>query len=255
VRTRVGGLAVEIDGEAGKPCVLLVNSLASDHAMWAPQIAALSAHRRIVRYDARGHGESFAPPAPYDFAGLTGDIVSILDGLGVESADVMGLSLGGTTGIALALSHPERVRKLICCCARGVYPAPAMAAWDQRIAQVRAGGMDAVIGETLARWFTPAAPPALVDEARRMMRATSVEGYVGCVEALKTADFVKALPSLKVPALFIAGERDGAAPPEAMGEMAAAAGRPLRVVEGAAHIANMERAEAFNALALDFLQA
>ena len=257
VATAEGAISVRIDGEPGKPWLLMSNSLAADMSMWTQQLPAFGARRRVVRYDTRGHGASSAPPGPYDFAGLVADVVAILDHLDIAQTDVIGLSLGGATALGLGLARPERVRKLVCCCARAIYPAPALQAWDQRIAQVAAGGVESVIEETLPRWFTPetlAARPELAAQARRMMATTSRAGYIGCVEALKSLAYFDKLPSLHVETLFVAGERDGGVPPQAMQETAATVpGAKFGIVPGAAHIANMENASAFDALVLAFL--
>ena len=101
VRTGEATLSVRIDGEKGAPWLLMSNSLAADLSMWDPQVGAFGAHRRLVRYDARGHGASSASPPPYDLGRLVGDAVAILDRLDIEAADLVGLSLGGTTALAL----------------------------------------------------------------------------------------------------------------------------------------------------------
>jgi 3-oxoadipate enol-lactonase len=252
-------LAVRIDGEAGKPWLLLSNSLAADMTMWDPQVAKLSAHRRLVRYDTRGHGRSSAPAGPYSFDQLVDDMIAILDHLGIETADVLGLSLGGMTALGLGLTHPERVRKLVCCDARSEFPPAAIAGWDQRMSAVAAGGVSSIADETLTRWFVPATfrdRPEVIEQARRMILSTSSAGYLGCVAALKTLNYRERLPRLEKHTLFVVGEDDLAAPPSVMREMAAATPRAEFVtISGAAHIANMEGGATFDAAICSFLLA
>jgi 3-oxoadipate enol-lactonase len=252
-------LAVCIDGEAGKPWLILSNSLAADMTMWAPQVAKLSAHRRLVRYDTRGHGRSSAPAGPYSFDRLVDDMVAILDHLGIETADVLGLSLGGMTALGLGLTHPGRVRKLVCCDARGEFPPAAIAGWDQRISAVAAGGLSSIADETLTRWFVPATfrdRPEVIEQAHRMILSTSSNGYLGCVAALKTLNYREQLPRLEKHTLFVVGEDDLAAPPSVMREMAAATPRAEFVtISGAAHIANVEGGATFDAAVCRFLLA
>jgi pimeloyl-ACP methyl ester carboxylesterase len=89
-----------------------------------------------------------------------------------------------------------------------------------------------------------------------MMLATSVEGYIGCVAALKTLDYRRQLPRLTIPTLFLAGAEDGGAPPAVMREMAEATPHAEFVcLAEAAHIANVEVATAFNATVRNFLLA
>ena len=250
-------LAVRVDGDPGLPWLMLSNSLAADMTMWDDQLPALLRLRRVVRYDTRGHGASSAPPGPYDLDRLAADAVAILDRLAIPAVDYLGLSLGGMTGVGLGLRHPARLRRLICCDARGDYSAVALALWDERVKAVSAGGMAAVADDTLARWFTEPTRrehPERVDRARRMILATSVAGYCGCVAALKALDYGRRLADLTVPTLYVAGEEDVAAPPAAMQAMAAATpGARFAVVPGAAHLANMEHATSFNATVCGYL--
>ncbi|HEY0352699.1 MAG TPA: alpha/beta fold hydrolase, partial [Enterovirga sp.] len=94
-----GRLFTRVDGDAVRPWIVLSNSLAADHTMWDPQMALLTQRYRALRYDTRGHGRSDAPPAPYSFGGLVGDVLAVMDHHGVERAAYMGLSLGGMTGL------------------------------------------------------------------------------------------------------------------------------------------------------------
>ncbi len=259
VRSGNAELAVRIDGDEGLPWLLLSNSLATDLSIWDAQIAEFARIRRVVRYDTRGHGGSSAPEGPYSFSDLVGDMVSVLDALDIETADVLGLSIGGMTALGLGLAHPNRVRTVICACARAEFPPPAIAMWDSRIAVARSGGLEKLADETLGRWFTGPfrqQRPEFVAGIRRMITSTSVEGYCGCVEALKTLDYFRHLPRLTRPTHYIAGAADAAAPPEAMQAMAQATpNASLTVIPHAAHIANVENAAAFNAAATAFLQA
>ena len=125
-RVNAGGttLAVRIDGDEGSPWLILSNSLGATHAMWDPQIEALSAKYRVLRYDTRGHGESDTPEGPYGFADLEGDVIGLMDHYGIDKAAFMGLSMGGMTGLGLAINHPDRVSKVICADGRADAPEP-----------------------------------------------------------------------------------------------------------------------------------
>ncbi|HEV7873673.1 MAG TPA: alpha/beta fold hydrolase, partial [Enterovirga sp.] len=119
-----GRLFTRVDGEDVRPWLVLSNSLAADHTMWDPQIPLLTKRYRVLRYDTRGHGRSDAPPAPYSFDDLVGDVRAVMDHYRVERAAYMGLSLGGMTGLGLALAHPDRLSALVCCDARADNPEP-----------------------------------------------------------------------------------------------------------------------------------
>ena len=86
-----------LEGPPDAPVVLLLGSLGSTLEMWDPQVPALARHFRVVRLDTRGHGRSPVPPGPYSIDDLVDDAFALLDRLGVTTASVVGLSLGGMT--------------------------------------------------------------------------------------------------------------------------------------------------------------
>ncbi|WP_431301081.1 3-oxoadipate enol-lactonase [Tabrizicola sp. BL-A-41-H6] len=259
VQTSATTLATRVDGAEGLPWLIMSNSLGADMSMWEAQLPALTAKRRVLRYDTRGHGASAdsAPPGPYDFKDLTGDVIALMDHYGIDSADIVGLSMGGMTALGLAIDHGARVHRAVCANARAAFPPPGIAMWDQRSAAVAAGGMAAVADDTVDRWFTPATRnlrPELARHAMRMILATSPEGYMGCTAALKGLAYLSRLSEIAVPMLYIAGAEDTGAPPAAMAEMQAATpGAALVVLPDVAHISNIEAPEAFNAVVTGFL--
>jgi 3-oxoadipate enol-lactonase len=249
-------LSVQVDGEAGRPWMLLSNSLAADLTMWDDQVALLTRTHRVVRYDTRGHGQSEGPAGAYDFPMLVADMVAVLDAVGADKADVIGLSLGGMTALGLALGHPGRVGRMLVCDARADAPAAFVQGWDDRIAVVRERGTAALVDGTLARWFTANAPQSARDRAAAMIRDTSDDGYVGCAEALKTLDYLRHLPGMTVPVTYLVGAEDMGAPPAAMQAMAEATpGARLITLPGLAHIPNMEDPAAFDAAVATWLAA
>ncbi len=258
VRIGAADLATRVDGEAGRPWLVLSNSLATNYAMWDAQMALLTRTHRVLRYDTRGHGRSSTLPGPYGFADLCGDVLGLMDHFAIDQADVMGLSLGGMTMLGMAIDHPARVKRLICCAARADAPPPFVAAWDTRIAAIReAGGMRGVAASTLERWFTPsfrATSPQAVAAVEAMILATPAEGYIACTAALKRLDFKRALDRIAAPTLYVCGAQDPGVPTEAMREMAAlTAGAAYAEVAPGAHICNIENTDGFNAAVGDWL--
>ena len=239
-------LSIQVEGDAGKPWLLLSNSLAADLSMWDDQVAALTRTHRIVRYDTRGHGQSSVPEGPYSFDMLVGDMVAVLDHVGAETADILGLSLGGMTALGLGLAHPDRVRRMIVCDARADAPPPFVQGWDDRIAAIHEGGLAAIAEGTLGRWFSADCPPEVLERARAMILATPPEGWIACAAALKQLDYLKDLGRMQPPVLYVVGEEDHAAPKEAMAAMHEATPRSgFKVLPGLAHVPNMEHPERF----------
>ncbi|HEY0779244.1 MAG TPA: 3-oxoadipate enol-lactonase [Gemmatirosa sp.] len=251
-------LAYRLDGPEGAPVLLLVNSLGTALEMWTPQMAAFTAHVRVLRYDARGHGASDAPPGAYSLDRLGRDAVELLDAVGVERVHVCGLSLGGMVAQWLGVRAPERVDRLVLACTAAYLGPPA--GWEQRIAMVRQEGMEALVAPVLGRWFTPAfraRAPEAVAPVHDMLLATPPDGYAGCCAALRDADLRPTTSLIACPVRLIAGVHDPVTPPERSDEIASAlhgraAGAEVVRLD-AAHLANVEQPDAFARAVVAFL--
>jgi 3-oxoadipate enol-lactonase/4-carboxymuconolactone decarboxylase len=233
------------DGPAGAPALVLLNSIGTSSDMWTPCLGPLVEQFRVVRIDTRGHGES--PPSPAGtsctLADLGGDVLGVLDELGIERAHVAGLSLGGITALWLAIHRPQRVSRVAVLCAAAHLP-PAEA-WHERAATVRADGMAAVADIPCRVWITAGLAtrdPELLVRLQRMQADVDPESYAQCCEALAGTDLRADLGRVAAPALLIAGAEDPAAPADTLRAMAdAIPGSRLQVLEFAAHIATVEQ--------------
>jgi 3-oxoadipate enol-lactonase len=242
------------------PWLTLAHSLAADHTMWDAQVEALAGRFRILRYDLRGHGQSSAPPAPWIFADLVNDVLALWDHLGIARSHFVGLSIGSMIGQYLALAAPQQIERLVLCSTtsgKGANPEAVAKLWEQRIAQVEAGGMAAVVEATLGRWFTEPYALDFPDEVARIGRtiaATPVAGYAACGRLIASLDTTARLPDIQLPTMVLVGDEDAGTTP-AMAEAIAAAipGSRLEVLPQASHLLNIEQAELFNALLDAFL--
>lgn len=236
------------DGPASAPAVILSNSLATDHLMWEPIMPALSARHRVLRYDTRGHGASTSVDDRASLEDLSDDLVAVLDAAGAARARIVGISLGGMTGMMTALRHRARVDSLLACHCRARVDAAQIAAWKQRVETASASGIDALVEPTLERWFAAPVREAsadLMDRVRAMIRRTSLSGYSACVSAICGLDLQGRLPDINLPTAFVAGAQDGAAPPAEMRAMAdAVEGSTLSVLDPCGHLSSLERPEA-----------
>lgn len=252
-------LNYRIDGPEGAPWLTFSNSLATDLSLWDAQVAALADRFRILRYDTRGHGASEAAEPPYDFPLLESDVIGLWDSLGIEKSHYVGLSLGGSTGFGLAINYPDRTASLVGCDCRVTSPPEFRAAWEGRIKMVSEGGTEAVVEDTMTRWFTAPTLDANgpeMERIRRMIRETSVNGFIGCARALQGIEYLEAARAITCPTLIIVGEKDPAATPELAGAMhERVQGSRLEVLPNAAHISNIENPKAFNAALIPFLDS
>lgn len=250
-------LVASLDGPPGAPVLVLGNSVGTASAVWDPQVAALRAHFRLLRFEHRGHGGSPAPPGPYSIGDLAGDVLALLDGAQIERALYCGISLGGMIGIWLAAHAPERIAALGLCCTSAFLPPASM--WTERAALVRSEGMGRVADQAAGRWFTPAfrrSDPAAVAGIVDAMRGVDPGGYAGCCEAIGGMDQRASLASITAPTLVIAGAEDPATPPWHGAVIASGiAGSRLRVIRGASHLANVSAAAEVTAALLGHLLA
>jgi pimeloyl-ACP methyl ester carboxylesterase len=108
-----GSCYYRVDGPDDRPVIVLSHSLGLDHGMWDQQAADLQPHFCVLRYDTRGHGASSAPPGDYTIAELAGDVLALVDTLGIRSVAFCGLSLGGMIGQWLAVNAADRLTHLV----------------------------------------------------------------------------------------------------------------------------------------------
>jgi 3-oxoadipate enol-lactonase / 4-carboxymuconolactone decarboxylase len=243
----------EVSGPEDGPVVVLSGSLGSDLRMWDPQVEPLvAAGFRVVRYDHRGHGRSPAPAGPYSLDDLGGDLVALLDHLGVARVSLVGLSLGGMVGMWLAENEPSRLDRLVLCCTSARLGPAEM--WEERARTARTVGMEPLADAAIGRWLTPSADPDLARRLRAMVAGTSAEGYASCCTAIQTMSIEDGLGSITAPTLVITAAQDPATPPaHGLTIATAVPGARLVVVDGAAHLGNVERPAEFTSLILEHL--
>lgn len=256
----VGGVGISalIEGKELGSCVTFAHSLATDATLFEEQAKALGSRYRILRFDMRGHGRSEAPLRPYALADLVGDVVGLWDALGIERSHFVGLSIGGMTGFGLALDHPDRLVSLTACDCRADAPEFFRDMWDQREAIVDKQGLEGIVEPTIHTWFTEAArgrDPALIDRVRAMIRGTSLEGYLGCGDALRRLDYKRRLSEIRTPTLMIVGDADGPHPQEMKAMAALIPSARLVEIGPAGHLSNLEQPKAFNAALIGFFES
>ncbi len=254
-----GHLNYRVQGPEGADWIILSNSLATDMRLWDAEVAFLAQTMRVLRYDTRGHGKSAAPKPPYTFPQLCDDLIALMDHLSIAKADILGISLGGMTALAMAQSHPERVNRVLCCDARADAPDPYKAIWDGNIARLHDANVAALCEGTLARWFTAdyladAANTAKLNVVRDMFNATAADGYEGTARCLQSLDLFGGLSAMTHETLYVTGDQDMAAPVAVMQAMAdATPNATFHVISDAAHLSNLEQPDQFANVICTFL--
>jgi 3-oxoadipate enol-lactonase len=169
-----------------------------------------------------------------------------------ERVSICGLSLGGATAMWAAANAPARVDRLVLACTAARFGEPGP--WLERAAIVREHGLEPIADDIVGRWFTPAAPGEVVARFRELLVDTPRDEYAACCEALAHWDFRDRLGEIRAPTLVIAAAEDSATPREHAELLAN--GIPdakLVVLPAAAHLANVEQAEAFSTLVSEHL--
>ncbi|MEO0829084.1 MAG: alpha/beta fold hydrolase, partial [Pseudomonadota bacterium] len=151
---QVGDIALHyrVDGPEDGPPLVFSNSLGTELRVWDPVVERLPEGLRIIRYDKRGHGLSTCPKPPYTMGALVSDAESLLDHLGVKESVIVGLSIGGLIAQGLAAKRTDLVRAMVLSNTGAKIGTREI--WDDRIAGVKAGGVEALADATMERWFS-----------------------------------------------------------------------------------------------------
>lgn len=249
-------LAYRFDGDAGKPVLVLSNSIATTLRMWDRQVDDLARHFRVLRYDLRGHGGSGAPAGAYSLDRLGRDVIELLDALQIERAHFLGLSLGGYVGQWLGVHAPDRIDRLILSNTSS-HLGPAKL-FDERIAAVlRAPDMTETAEIFLTDWFPAAMRAAngpVIEEFRAMLRTIDRHGLAGLFAAVRDADLRRTIVLIARPTLVIAGAHDTVTAASHSELIAATVPDAKLVVLPAVHLTNIEYPAEFLAAVLGFLR-
>jgi pimeloyl-ACP methyl ester carboxylesterase len=226
--------------DAGVP-LLFVHGHPFDRSMWHPQLRRFASQRRVIAPDLRGYGDS--PGAATQWRTFADDLVALLDALRVARTVVVGLSMGGQIALDLWARHPERVAGLLLADTTAAGETPASR--DARLAQAErllAEGMDPYAVDTLYRMVSPDAPAAVAEYVLAMMRATDPAGAAAAQRArADRPDRTGDLSAVDVPTVVVVGSADEFTPVAEMTAMAERVpGAELVVVDGAAHLPNLE---------------
>jgi YbgC/YbaW family acyl-CoA thioester hydrolase len=259
-RITVNGVSLAVDSRGDGRCVLFIHGYPFDRTLWHYQLSHLEGWRRIAP-DLRGMGLSDAPDLGYSMTTYADDLAALLDALGVESAVLCGLSMGGYVAFEFLRRFRHRVLGLVLMDTRAEADTPdGRRARDAQAAQARDRGPAAVAEAMLPQLFAEADPahsPAAT-RARRMIAGTPVAGIVGALSAMRdrpdSSDLLATLDG--IPTLVAVGAHDRITPPDRAEAMAdAIPGARFEVIAGAGHLPPLEKPAETTALLADFLKS
>jgi aminoacrylate hydrolase len=245
---------------SGHPLVF-VSGLNGVARAWQPQIAAFSAHYRVIAYDQRGTGASDKLQRKFSIDQMAEELAGLMDALEIERAHLVGLSTGGAIGQTLAIEHPERIARLVMCSTWTHCDPWFRRLFEARQAVYRQGGA-ALHGLFHPLWLYPpdwvnAHDAEIAEEQKRAAaEAPPVEISVARIDALLAFDRRADLGRIRAPTLILAADNDYITPPYfSEGLARAIPGAKLIMMRGGGHSFTKTRAEEFNRIALEFLAA
>ena len=255
----IAGLYWEEHGPPDGPAVILSSGLGGSGSYWAPNLAPLAERHRVILYDHRGTGRSDrALPADLDVDDMAGDVLALLDGLGLERVALVGHAAGGVIGLALALRQPERLASLVVV---NGFAAPDMhflRCMATRLDLLEHSGVLAFVrAQPLflypARWIAEHIARVEADEAGHVAHFQGTANVAARIGALATFDITDRLGEISTPTLLIAAEDDMLVPDLCSEQLER--GLPHARLERmrGGHACNVTEPEAFNAHLLEFL--
>jgi pimeloyl-ACP methyl ester carboxylesterase len=253
-----GGLELAYDEAGSGLPLLLVHGWPHDRTMWAGQLGGLATYARVLAPDLRGAGGSTVR-GPYTIDQYADDLVAFLDSLGLASAVVCGLSMGGYIAFSMLRRHRDRIRGLNLADTRASADTDDTRANRSRlIALIEQEGMTALAARQLPSMVgrsTLERRSPLAETVRRMMASVPPEGAIGALRAMaERPDSTPLLRTIDLPTLVVGGAEDGITPPDVLRAMSAAIPNSrIEILEQGGHLSPLERPAAFNHVVTEFL--
>lgn len=240
-----------VTGPDEAPLVVLGPSLGTSTILWEDVVPMISRHVRVTSWDLPGHGASPAVRDRFSVADLAD---AVAEAVPDEQFLYAGVSLGGATGLELALRHPQRIRAAAIIASGARLGDPSV--WRTRAEQVRVQSTSSLITASAQRWFAPGSMenrPELSGRLLHVLQDADDESYARCCEALAEYDVRDVLGRITVPLLAMYGEHDAVAPASASEEIATGVRRGATLaIADAAHLPPAEQPEIVAAALLDF---
>jgi len=256
------GLYYEEHGDADAPPLILSAGLGGSGGYWTPNLAALAERHRLIVYDHRGTAKSDrAIPNPTSIDDMARDVIALMDGIGLDRADLMGHALGGIIGLALARIAPERLGRLVVANGWVKTDPVTLRCFAARLRILDAGGPTAYVAAQPiflfpASWIAEHGERLDREAAQHIARFQPETTLRARIAAIAAFDATPWIGDLTTRTLAL-GARDDVLAPYATSEALAAANAnfSLSMMEWGGHACNVTDAETFNCIVLDFLRS
>lgn len=240
----------------GEP-LLLLHGLGSRGEDWAAQIACFARRYRVITADMRGHGQSAKPPGPYSVPLMAHDVLDLLDGLGIDAAHIIGLSMGGMIAFQMVVDHPDRVRSLVIVNSGPALVARTAGEWlriRQRLWLAQLFG-PARTGRFLSKRLFPKPNQSLLrSQFVERWAQNDRDAYLASLRALVGWSVLERIGAIQCPVLVISGDRDYTPLDLKRDYTARIRGARLVVIEDSGHATPIDQTDEFNDVVLEFLE-
>lgn len=245
--------------ESNGPPVLLVHGMGLNLHMWDWQMKALRERFHVIRYDLLGHGDSDKPVKRYEMSDFVDQLARAMDAQGLDSAALVGFSLGGLIVRAFALAHPDRVTVLAILNSAHDRSESERAGMMERLELATRNGHLATVEPAIQRWFTErfiARRPDVIDKVRRWMTDNDPRVYPLVYRVLAEGDrpLARTVAAIRCPTLVLACELDQGNSPEMARRMEALIPNArAAIVPGLKHMGLVENPTAVSDILVPFL--
>jgi 3-oxoadipate enol-lactonase len=253
VRTANGiAIGYEEAGNGEAMPIVLLHGVGSDKSVWRLQLEHFSPERRSIAFDYPGYGDSDSAPEGMTRDDYATTILAAMSELGIKRAHVCGLSLGGVVAIAMNHAWPERTASLVLADTFASHP-DGQLIYDRSIGA--SDNMRAFAESRVDVLLAQPADPAVRAEVIETMSRIEPAAYRIAAKAVWLADQGERVHEIRVPTLVVCGSDDRVTPPALSSALARLIpGAHNELVEGAGHLANLERPDAFNTLVGAFIR-
>lgn len=255
----VAGLYYEEHGPAEGPPLILSAGLGGSASYWAPNLSALADHNRVVLYDHRGTGRSDRDlPFNLSVEEMAGDVISLMDGIGLPTATLIGHAAGGAIGLALALRAPERLDRLVLVNGFARPDPHFVRCFEIRLALLRDSGVRAFLHAQPiflypARWISQNEARLDAEEAQQLEHFQGAPNIEARIAALLAFDVEARLAEIRTLTLLVAAEDDMLVPASCSERLAEGLPAATLAMMTGGHACNVTESARFNHLLRDWL--
>jgi pimeloyl-ACP methyl ester carboxylesterase len=257
----INGVTINYRDTGTGPPVLLIHAFPLNLSMWDHQVRTLSREFRTIAPDLRGFGHSGLGSGKHSVVEMAGDVKTLLERLGIQSAILVGLSMGGYVAMAFYRNNPAMVSGLVLADTRaGSDTEEAREKRFKSADKAEREGARAIADDVIPGLLgktTLETKPAVVERVRQIIETNSPAGIAAAQRAMANRqDMTETLSAAGAPALVVVGSEDSlTTPSEAERLTSLIPGASMRVIDHAGHLSNLEQPELFDVAILDFLRS